>query len=606
MKAVFLFIFSAIALKAPAQPHTDYQNGHRLDSLRKIYLNQQDHRTNIENKLKQLLRHSNNQEFKAYVELILFTGQIDNNPSSVDALYEQIDKKYHNFPNIKAMSYQTIGYYYFLANVNYEKSFNAYLKLEKLLDIYDAQTITDYANYCSEIATAYYKFRNYKKAIELGKKGLLYAHNKWDFYNTIGLCYLELHQRDSSVYYLKNAVTEAENKKMPNIYRTIAMGNIGYNYYLQKQYAQAKPLIQADLNEALKTNDYGLAAGAAIPLADIYLAEKNWATANTLLTNARTHIAVANQLNRLEKFFPVRSHYYQLTGKPALAIAYRDSAIQAIRRNDSVYNGLMVMRVQQRTDMENLAEEKSKLENYKKLSQTRLWAISTIFILSIVIFLLIRHYRNRMEKDKKRIAELNRTMQLRQNLSADMHDDIGSTLSSIAIYTHALLMQPQPNNQKNTLEKIKQNAQTAQQNISDIIWSVNPNMDSIAQTITRMRAFGADMAEYANITFHFAADEQANNQALDMQVRKNLYLIYKEAINNAVKYSQCKTITVQLSGNGKNFTMHMADDGLGFNTSEKHLGNGLINMQRRANEIKATLTIASSPQSGTSINLVLT
>ncbi|MNK18728.1 Oxygen sensor histidine kinase NreB [compost metagenome] len=573
------------------------------DSIYNFFFYKTEQRKNIQNELLKRYKETNDEEILAFIEILKYAKDIDSHPENQNKLLE-LARKYKAFPSIQARCFQIVGYHNFVGTLNYEKAFNAYLRLEKLLEIYDKETITGYANYYSEIATAYYRFRNYKKAIELGKRGLPAASNKWDFYNTIGLCYTELHQLDSSTHYLQKAIVEAEAKKMPNVYRTISMGNIGNNYYLQKKYTQAKSYIHTDLAEALKIDDKGLAAGAAIPLAAIYLAEKNWKVADTLLNQARKHIALSKQLNRLEKFFPIRSRYYQLTGNPILALAYRDSAIAAIKQNDSVFNSLLVMRLQQRSDMERLAEEKNKLESYKKLSQTRLFAISAVFILVIVVFIIIRHYRNRIEKDRERIEELNRIMALRQRLSADMHDDIGSTLSSISIYAHSLLLQqPQIPEQKNILEKIKQSAQSVQENISDIIWSVNPQMDSMEQMLARMRAFGADMSEYAGITFDFIADEGLTLQALDIAVKRNLYLIYKEAINNAVKYSLCKKIEVSIKINQQNFSMQICDDGQGFDTSKKQVGNGMGNMDRRASEINAKLVVDSKLNVGTKVNL---
>lgn len=581
------------------------QKGKQLDSIYWQYRMNKTERAGIEADLLQRYKNTKDKEISAFIKVLNLTIELPTSTSAQDELIAFTEERYTAFPNLQARCLQIVGYHNFIGTQNYEKAFDAYMKLEKLLYSHNQQTITDYANYCAEIAAGYYKFRNYKKAIELGKKGSQYASNKWDFYNTIGLCYLELHEADSSIHYLQKAVSEAEVNKMPNVYRTISIGNLGYNYYIQKKYNKAKQFIQTDLTEAIKIKDYGLAAGAAIPLADIYLTEKNWIGADRLLASARSYIAESNQVDRLEKFFPVRSRYYQLTGNLAFALKYRDSAIRAIRWNDSSYNGLLVMRVQQRTDMEKLAEEKSKLESYKKVSQIRIIAITVVFITLLIIILLIRHYRSRIEKDKKHIEELNRIMEFRQKLSADMHDDIGSTLSSISLYTQSLLMQPQVDTQRNTLEKIKQNAQNVQESVSDIIWSVNPIMDSMEQVIARMRAFGADMTEHAGILFCFFVDDKVSSLSLDMDRRKNLYLIYKEIINNAVKYSGSSKVNVLLKQDVGAFFMSVEDEGVGFNVAAKSRGNGVSNMRKRAQEVDADLIISSVKYKGTSIKLVM-
>lgn len=607
MKAISILLLCSLltTFGVSAQWDNGYQKGKFLDSVLKVYLYDKNKRSSLEKMLQQKhLQHKDN-ELKSFVELIAFTGGIDANPLGVDSFYEQIEKKYKAYPNIQAMCYQTIGYYYFMVAVNYEKAFSAYLKLEKLLEVYPAEVITNYANYCAEISSAYYKFKDYKKAIALGKRGVESANNQWDFYNTIGLSFMELRQIDSAIYYLQKAANVAIDKKMLNVFRTISLGNIGYGYYLKNEYGKAKPLLLVDKNEALKIGDLGLASGAEIPLADIYLSEKNWKVANALLDSARLHIAQSQQLNRLEKYFPVRSRYHQLRGDQKLALAYRDSTITAIKRNDSIFNSLLLMRVQQRTDMEKLVEEKSKLESYKKVSQIRMIAITVVFIVLLVVILMIRYYRGRIEKDRKQIEELNRIMELRQKLSADMHDDIGSTLSSISLYTHSLLMQPQADAQRNTLEKIKQNAQNVQESIGDIIWSVNPNMDVMEQVIARMRAFGADMTEHAGISFQFTAGIGVGALSLAMAARKNLYLIYKEVINNAVKYSGGTKITVLLKEEAGLFSLMVTDDGVGFDVTAKRLGNGLSNMHRRAEEVGAQITISSVKEKGTTITLVM-
>lgn len=606
MKSLYVIIFCSFVHVAASSAHqnlTISQKAQMLDSLRKEYLGNRDKREQLEKEWYKLGVNTNNKELLAFVEVMKLSRIKKHVPQQLDKFSEEISKKYRDYPNVQAMAYQMVGYHYFIGEINYEKAFAAYVNLEKLLDIYGPKTIGNYADYCAEIASAYYKFRNYKKAIAMGKKGVVYASNQWDFYNTIGLCLRELHQLDSAIYYLHKAVDAAVSKKAPDIYRTISLGNIGYCYYLKEQYSNAKPLLQADLQGALRIQDHGLAAGAEIPLADIYLKEKNWKNANQLLQSARNHIAKSNQLDRLEKYYPVRSRYYQLSGDMPNALAYRDSAITAIKRNDSIFNSLLVLRVQQRTDMEKLAEEKSKLENYKKLSQTRIIAIIGFFVLLLLIFFLIRRYRNRIEKDRKQIEELNRIMELRQRLSADMHDDIGSTLSSISLYTHSLLMQSDNVAEQGILEKIKQNAQNVQENLGDIIWSVNPNMDSMEQIISRMRAFGADMTEHAGITFHFEIDEKMISLPLNMLKRKNLYLIYKEALNNAVKYSGCSQLNVSLKLTSAHLVMEIKDNGNGFDMQTASGGNGLRNMHRRAAEINGELWMDSVEGKGTSIVL---
>ncbi|WP_293299207.1 ATP-binding protein [Pedobacter sp. UBA4863] len=577
------------------------------DSLLLEYNYNLDKRKQIEQFLTNIYKEQNDLEAIAFLEVLKIGIGIDQRSfEELEKFVNEVGVKYREFPNVQARAYRTIGYHYFIGLNNYEKAFDVYLKLEKLLRLYDDKVITDYADYCGEIVTAFYKFKDYKSAIKIGEIGLVNASNKWYIYNTLGLCYIELHQLDTAKNYFQQAVTEAKLNKMAPIYQTIALGNIGYIYYLRKDYEKAKPLFKVDLKEALKNEDFGLAAGSSIPLSDVLIKERAYAQASKLLDETRTYIAKSGQVERLEKFFPVKSRYYQALGDYSKALAFRDSTIKAIVRNDSIFNGLLVMRAQQRTDLERIADEATKLENYKRITETRIFALIALFIIAVVFYLVVRRYRNRIKADKKKIEELNRIMELRQGLSADMHDDIGSTLSSISLYTHSLLMKSADEDNRAVLEKIKANAQNIQENISDIIWSVNPKMDSMEQVVARMRAFGADITEYAGIKFEFDTDAKIIALPLTMEVRKNLYLIYKEAINNAVKYSNCKQINISLKSNREGcFEMDIVDNGNGFELDKAHDGNGIANMRHRAKAIGATLHISTETQRGTRIRLVL-
>lgn len=598
----YALIFNVVSAQIPPDEHL---KGNTMDSLWRVYVYNADRREGIENNVLNQYHKFGEKELLAFIEVLKFAKLKGADPTLAEKFRGQIESNYKGFPNVQARAYQILGYHHFIGTLNYEKAFDAYLHLEKLLEVYGPTAITDYANYCSEIAAAYYKFKNYKKAIEINKKGAKYAHDKWDFYNTIGLCYGELALPDSSIHYLQKAIKEAISKKKSDIYRTISLGNIGYSYYRQKKFNLAKPLLKIDLEGALRIDDKGLAVGAAIPLADIYLSEKKWNAADTLLKMSRSYIGKSNQIERLERLFPILSKYYQLSGNNQLALAYRDSTIRAIKRNDSVFNGLLVMRVQQRTDMGKLVEEKNKLESYRKVATIRLWTICIIFILITAVFFIVRRYRSRLKEEKKHIEELNRMLNLRQRLSADMHDDVGSTLSSISLYTHSLLLQAKSETQEVILKKIKQNAQHVQESMSDIIWSVNPEMDSMVQTVARMRTFGADMTEYCGIVFAFIYDNEVAELQIEMAARRGLYLIYKEAINNAIKYSCCKHINITLSLSTDKLVMEIVDDGIGFDTERKHSGNGLMNMQRRAEEISGQLQITSTSQTGTALKLIL-
>ncbi|WP_159470160.1 two-component regulator propeller domain-containing protein [Dyadobacter sp. 3J3] len=221
------------------------------------------------------------------------------------------------------------------------------------------------------------------------------------------------------------------------------------------------------------------------------------------------------------------------------------------------------------------------------------------FILSTLTigFLIYLFYRYRL-------GQILHIQNIRNGISADMHDEIGSTLSSITFYSQALLMQMDKAEHQQVVQKIKENAQQVQEGLSDIVWSVKAGNDEIVDVFARMFRFGSVLAESRGITFNFDTDPRLENRKLDMQTRKNLYLIFKEAINNAAKYAECSTLLVNINYENSGANMIIKDNGIGFDIVNAKQGNGLTNMQQRAAQMKGKLVIQSSKESGTMISLV--
>src|SRR5262249_54873845 len=120
----------------------------------------------------------------------------------------------------------------------------------------------------------------------------------------------------------------------------------------------------------------------------------------------------------------------------------------------------------------------------------------------------------------------------------------------------------------------------------------------------RMQRVGNELLGSKNIFFHFQADEKLFSRKMEMMMRKNFYLIFKEALNNAAKYAQCKNVWVTIWVAHPHVRMEILDDGCGFDMENPKDGNGLENMQQRATAMKGKLTIRSKPGQGTRITLL--
>ncbi|MEJ7766901.1 MAG: two-component regulator propeller domain-containing protein [Chitinophagaceae bacterium] len=201
-----------------------------------------------------------------------------------------------------------------------------------------------------------------------------------------------------------------------------------------------------------------------------------------------------------------------------------------------------------------------------------------------------------------RISRLKELQQVRNKIAHDLHDDVGSTLSSISIMSE-VAKQKAPESSV-LLEKIGSDAQQIQESMSDIVWAINPKNDRFENVLQRMKIFSAEILEASNIELVFSADEALHNLKLTMNQRKDLYFIFKEAVTNMVKYSTCKKAVVKISLSNRTFEILVQDDGNGFDTTNQTMGgNGLHNMQKRAKDLKGVLAIVSEKGRGTTVHL---
>lgn len=212
---------------------------------------------------------------------------------------------------------------------------------------------------------------------------------------------------------------------------------------------------------------------------------------------------------------------------------------------------------------------------------------------------------------KKR--ERNRVKQLeavRARISRDLHDDMGSTLQSISVMSEIVRMKSKSTVPELVLsiEKIGNTSREMIEKMNDIVWAVNPKNDHFENILFNMRTFAGELLAAKDIMFHFKADDGLSNVKLPMEKRKSFFLVFKEAINNAYKYSGAKNVRVEISKTNHQLKLVVEDDGSGFNLNDDRLkmdGNGLKNMKTRADELNGKFSITSETGLGTKVNLTV-
>ncbi|MEZ0610189.1 sensor histidine kinase [Fibrella sp. WM1] len=221
-------------------------------------------------------------------------------------------------------------------------------------------------------------------------------------------------------------------------------------------------------------------------------------------------------------------------------------------------------------------------------------------IAGIVLYLLMQ-YRFRQQL---------RDLQARDRIARDLHDDMGSYLSSISILSASARRQALRNPEKTqaTLDTIGQTARQMLETMGDIVWSINPAHDAMSHSIDRMRDVGNALFASTATDFSLVVDNEVGTFPLATEARRDFFLIYKEALTNAARYAEATTVRVTLRREPTYLLLTVQDDGRGFDPANPLRqnptgGNGLRNLQVRTQQLGGTLTISSKPGAGTTVGL---
>ena len=201
-----------------------------------------------------------------------------------------------------------------------------------------------------------------------------------------------------------------------------------------------------------------------------------------------------------------------------------------------------------------------------------------------------------------RIRQLLEIERLRARIAADLHDDIGAGLTEISILNEILYQKLPPQWRKSIGKEFRQIGERARlliDKMSDIVWLVNPRRDTLFDLLSRLGDSAREVLPTEQAVFRTENLESLKNVRLGMEDRQHLFLIFKEAIHNALKHSRAGEVVLSATVEGRKLRMTLRDNGKGFRMEEIRAGNGLLNMQERAARLGGTLRIQSEPGQGT-------
>jgi signal transduction histidine kinase len=380
----------------------------------------------------------------------------------------------------------------------------------------------------------------------------------------LGNIYFYQNNYDEALKHFYAALKMSEQQKDKfNI--TNLLNQIGEVYLRQSNYPKALSYIQKALRIALETRQKDAEKDAYKNLSEIYINLKDFKTAyryNTLYHKIKDTLQNAENASKLKEM--------------GMQFDFdKESALQKVEQDKK--NVITQLEIQKQKNI-----------------QFRI--LAGVIVLIVVLFYLINRYR---KKQSQRVLEMS------QRISRDLHDEIGSSLSSVQImssFASESLHGTSPD-AKQWMNRISDNTKDSIEKIRDIVWTLNSSSDISGNIIIKMNQFNSHTLEPKEIACNFIADENINEALTDFVCKRNVYLIFKEAVNNIAKYSEATEVNITIKLENKKLVLTIEDNGKGFDMANATTGNGLNNMQKRAIQIKAILEIKSSKNQGTVISL---
>lgn len=460
---------------------------------------------------------------------------------------------------------------------NYEKALGYYRKALQINEEIGRKRgmASNYGN----LGMIYYNQDHYEEALDYHLQALKIREDLGDkrgvasSYHQIGQAYMELGDYTQALEYLSGSLKIYEDIGI-KADRTYPMICIGETYRKRNQLPKARKHLRAGIDLAQQTG---------------------------LLTNVRDG---AKQLAQVEKELGNYEEAYKahVLFKQMADSLNNEERVKKITRLEAEYEFRKErdsLQFAQQQEMILLEEEAKRIENRK---QAIYIILGLILITGIICYVAINQ-----------IVQRKKVESLRNHISRDLHDEIGSTLSSISLFgtVASKSIQEAPDKTCQLLKRINSNATNTIESMNDIVWAIKTENDSMLHLVNRMRSYASEIEETGEWEIQILYDPAIGEKNLDMIQRRNIYLIFKEALNNAVKYSEGNAIDVEIRPVQNSMLVEIKDNGQGFEPKQAMQngysfgGNGLKNMKRRAAELGGELSIISASGQGTRVSLLI-
>jgi|GEM_PF-367757 len=430
--------------------------------------------------------------------------------------------------------------------------------------------------------------------------------------NNLSQIYLQADSMDQAIYFQRLGMKYADESGSP---LRLAQSYTSMSLLLNRKGKNAEALEYEKKAMAIcrKTGDSSMLARRCIAAAMLSAALEDSAGAVAYYTECELVARAINDKYNLRDLYLYRTVFYRDRKDYFLAYdnlkkyySYKDSiAGQETKRN--------IAEIQARYETEKKDEEIRAQEQELRLAKTekelkdrelsqqkqgRNILIGAVVLLGFIAAGLFNRYQL-----KKKLQQQAALLEMRNDIARDLHDELGSTLTSIHILSQVSRnsFDKDQSRAMSLMEKITDQSRQMQQSMSDIVWAIKSDNDKIENMMVRMREYLAQTLEAKDIDIQFEADEELLGYHFSMQQRKDLLLIFKEAVNNAAKYAGCTRLEVSFRRCGERVVLEVADDGIGFDSSLRRSGNGLNNMRTRSAALDGECRVESALGKGTRV-----
>ena len=419
-------------------------------------------------------------------------------------------------------------------------------------------------------------------------------------YQNLGNVYAELNT-DSNLYYLEKGISTA-NEQHNKHALALANSNLAFYYANKGMYIKAKTLLEQAIQLFKSVDEYNNVSWVIPQLVTLTLNHHKHDRTNPnpkerkqlldMLDEAVSLNADGNNYKNLQSIFQNYTQLALLSNDYKTAVIYQAKLIEL---NDTVYNQQRIKAALETSEKLKTAEQKNKIallelkSTRERNKQQLMWLLFAFSILGALLF--YRNYRKRMKHKNAQLLRKQKE-EFRNQLSSDLHDEVGTMLTGLAMQSEIVSLSAS-GKQKESLEEISSISREAMAQMRDIVWTIDSRKDKYENLFERMKIHTEQQLHLKNIDHQFTIEDEETFEDISPEVRQNVFLIYKEIIANILKHSHASFVKISIFRSNQKTKIIVSDNGKA-TTSKNADGIGKLSMQQRAKTINGILHIDAS------------